>query len=189
MTGEKGRRLRERPISGAPLLGCPSQGRRRKRYAPPRCCNRYAFSARLWRRRVWPPVAAANELQVPRLLCRCHLPPRELGGEPPAPLCSRHGQSVQPAVDRSAQRLMKRRRWAAPAAGWAARHLLIMRARHPQTLAISLRSWRYAQPRARASAAQPSRLPCAARGAGAPVRPPGGSRKGKTPARPGGMTV
>ena len=33
----------------------------------------------------------------------------------------RYGQSAQPAADWSAQRLIRRRRWAAPAASWAAR--------------------------------------------------------------------
>jgi hypothetical protein len=32
-----------------------------------------------------------------------------------------YGQAAQPAADRSAQRLRQRRRWAAPAASWAAR--------------------------------------------------------------------
>jgi hypothetical protein len=36
----------------------------------------------------------------------------------------RYGQSAQPAADRAAQRLIQRRRWAAPAASWAARPAL-----------------------------------------------------------------
>jgi hypothetical protein len=42
-----------------------------------------------------------------------------------AALCSRHGRAAPWSADRSAQRLIPRRRWAAPAAGWVARHLWI----------------------------------------------------------------
>jgi hypothetical protein len=74
----------------------------------PRRCNRGAFSARLRRRRFLPPVAAANEPKVPRLLCRCHPPPRGWA------VCrqrrsARHGQSARRATDRSAQARRARR--------------------------------------------------------------------------------
>src|SRR5262245_5080779 len=48
-----------------------------------------------------PPVAAANERKMPLLLCRCHPPPRELGGETPVLLHPCHGQSAQRSADRS----------------------------------------------------------------------------------------
>jgi len=108
-------------ISGAPLAVCTVA-----RYAP---SSRYSLLRRLplaaGGATFWPPVGSAT-----RSNGRCAMP------HPSAPqgaqrcaasaatLCSRHGQSAQPAADRSAQRLIPRRRWAAPAAGWAARHHL-----------------------------------------------------------------
>jgi hypothetical protein len=91
------------------------------------------------------------QLKGPLLLCLTHLPP---GG---GAACRQRRSAllavrpVSAAADEASPR-------AAPAAGWAARHLFSMRAGRPQTPAISLRSWRYAQHRARASAAHSSGL-------------------------------
>jgi hypothetical protein len=98
-------------------------------------------------------------------------PPREGGesGVPPAPRRSARGTASQRSGRRTGQRGLRR---VAPASRWAARHLLFMRAGRPQPPAISLRSWRYAQPRTRASATQTVRLPLPARGTGQLLRPP-----------------
>ena len=75
-----------------------------KRYAPPRRCNRGACSAWLRWRRVWPPVAAANELKMPLLAIRFPqppfseaFPPRHPWRSSPPPSCGAYPAPVRAA--------------------------------------------------------------------------------------------
>jgi len=127
---------------------------------------------------------AARRLQPRRR--RAAAPPRARLPAPGRP-CHRAGrararwvatvpQAAQRSADRSARRLVQRRRRAAPAARWAAWHGLLMGARRPHTPAWSLRSRaaRAVGRPPRASAAHPTRLPlgCGGRPAGKLGPPP-----------------